>query len=185
MRKKIFEKSKTSKKIIGIRLYGEEDEFWLGYIEDYNDEIIQLRYFDEFGVEDGIVIQKQESIDSIDYESDYEKTYEYFVNKNYDLNQIREVVSFKNSINWKKEYLEEFKLRDELISFKTETIIYGYIADLSDSEFIISAVGRLGEDEGKTVYKIGDIKTFRFASRKGKFRQELNIWKKKDQIEKM
>jgi hypothetical protein len=70
MRNKILEISKTDKKIIGIRLYGEDDDFWLGYIEDYNDKIIQLRYFDKLGLEDGLVIEQQDSIDSIDFDSE-------------------------------------------------------------------------------------------------------------------
>nr|WP_319997638.1 hypothetical protein [uncultured Draconibacterium sp.] len=88
MRNELLEKSKTDKKIIGIRLYGDEDNFWLGYIEDYNDKIIQLRYFDKLGLEDGLVIEQQDKIDSIDFDSEYEKTYEYLINKRNDLNKI-------------------------------------------------------------------------------------------------
>ena len=182
MRNEIFEVSKTEKKIIGIRKYKDEDDFWLGYIENYNDEIIQLRLFDTLGIEDGVVIEKQENIDSIDFDSDYEKTYEYLVNRNYNLNEIEEIVSFKNSADWKKEYLEEFKERNELISFEIdkgdELIIQGYILDLNNNEFMINAIGHIGEDEGKTIYKIDDMVALRFASRKSKLRAELSKWKK-------
>jgi len=180
MRNKIFEVSKTDKKIIAIRKYGNEDDFWLGYIENYNDKIIQLRLFDSQGIDDGVVIEKQENIDSIDFDSNYEKTYEYLINRIYNLNEIKEIISFKNSVDWKKEYLEEFKQRNDLISFQIYEseglIIYGYVLDLYDKEFIINAIGRLGEDEGKTIYKIDDIVTLKFASRKSKLRAELNNW---------
>jgi len=182
MRNEIFEVSKTDKKIIAVRKYGDEDDFWLGFIENYNDEIIQLRVFDSQGIDDGIVIEKQENIDSIDFDSDYEKTYEYLVNRIYNLNEIEEIVSFKNSVDWKKEYLDEFKQRNELISFQINEgaglIIYGYVLDLHDNEFIINAIGHIGEDEGKTIYKIDDIVALKFASRKSKLRAELNKWRK-------
>jgi hypothetical protein len=180
MRNQLFEMSKINKKIIGVRMYEDEDNFWLGYIENYNDEIIQLRQFDTFGFDDGIFVEKQENIESIDFNSDYEKTYEYLINSIYNLNEIEEIVSFKNSVNWKKEYLEEFKQRNEVISFqfgKGDTI-YGYIENLTDKELIINAIGRLGEDEGKTIYKIDEIKALEFASRKSKLRKELNKWRK-------
>ena len=183
MRKKIFEVSKTEKKIISVRKYGDEDDFWLGYIENYNDEIIQLRLFDSQGIDDGIVIEKQENIDSIDFDSDYEKTYEYLVNKIYNLNEIEEIVSFKNSVDWKKEYLKEFKQRNELISFEIDEgdglIICGYVLDLYDNEFIINAIGHTGEDEGKTIYKIDDLVSLKFASKRCKLREEFNKWKKR------
>jgi len=180
MRNQLFEISKTNKKIIAVRMYGDEDDFWLGYIEDYNDEIIQFRLFDSRGIDDGVVIEKQENIDSIDFDSEYEKTYEFLINSINNLKEIKKIVSFKNSADWKKEYLEEFRQRKEVISFEVgeENVNYGYVIDLTDKEFTINAVSNIGEDEGKTIYKIEDIKTFCFANVKSKVREKLNKWRK-------
>ena len=180
MRNQLFEMSKTNKKIIGMRLYRDGDDFWLGYIEDYNDEIIQFRLFDSLGNEDGVVIEKQENIESIDFDSDYEKTYECLVNSMNNLDIVEEIVSFKNSADWKKEYLEEFRQRNEIISFKVgaENVIYGYVLDLTDKEFTINGVSNIGKEEGKTIYKIDDIKTLRFASVICKLREKFNNWRK-------
>ena len=182
MRNQLFEISKTNKKIIGVRMYENEDDFWIGYIENYNDEIIQFRQFDSLGIDDGVLVEKQENIESIDFDSDYEKTYEYLIKSIYNLNEIEEIVSFKNSIDWKKEYLAEFKQRNELISFQfgKENRIYGYIKDLTEKELMINAIGRLGEDEGITIYKIDEIKAIEFAGRKSKLRTELNKWRKEN-----
>jgi hypothetical protein len=179
MKNEILGISKKEKKIIGIRLYGEEDDFWLGYIEDYNDKIIQLRYFDKLGLEDGLVIEQQDNIDSIDFDSEYEKTYEYLINKRNDLHKIEKIVEFKNTDDWRKKYLTDFKNNGDLISieFNKELQIYGYICNLSESEFIINGITHLGEDEGKTVYKIDDITAFRLGDKKSKLRQELNKWR--------
>ena len=181
MRNTILEKSKKSKQIIGVRLYGEDEDFWLGYIEDFNDKIIQLRYFDRLGLEDGIVIEQQENIDSIDFDSDYEKTYEYLINKQNDFSKIEKIVDFKDSDNWKIEYLSVYKIKKEIISikFSNDLIIEGYILEITDSEFIVEAIGHIGEDEGKTVYKINDISAFRLSDKKSKLKQELNKWRKK------
>lgn len=179
MRNEVFEKSKTDKKIIGIRLYGEGDDFWLGYIEDYNDKIIQLRYFDILGFEDGLVIEQQENIDSIDFDSEYEKTYEFLINKRNDLSKIKRYIDFKNTDNWRTEYLTDFKNNGNIISieFNKDLQIYGYIYNLSDNELIINGITHLGEDDGKTVYKIDDITAFRLGDKKSKLRQELNKWR--------
>ncbi|MEQ8519487.1 MAG: hypothetical protein RLN79_02380 [Cytophagales bacterium] len=181
MRNKILEKSKTNKQLIGIRLYQEENDFWLGYIEDFNEEIIQLRYFDQFGNEDGIVIEQQSNIDSIDFESEYEKTYEYLVNKKNYLVDIVPIVTFKDSENWRYEYLKEVKNRNELISvqFNDEVIIYGYVIELDGDSLILDTVDQLGQTEGKTVYKIEDITAFKIADKHCKQRQELYTWRVK------
>ena len=175
MIKQILEKSKNDKEIIGVRLNKDEDEFWLGYIEDFNNEIIQLRHFDRFGLEDGLVIQPIKDIDSIDYGSNYEKSYEYLIKKQYDLNNLRKIADFKNVENWRYEYLKEFKEKDIIISFEfnEDHTIYGYIIDLDDLEFTVNAVGLVGEDEGNTVYRIEDITAFKLVDRKCLLKQEF------------
>jgi hypothetical protein len=180
MRDKILNESKTDKKIIGIRLYGEDDEFWLGYIEDYNDKIVQLRYFDKLGREDGLVIEQQDNIDSIDFDSEYEKTYEYLINKQNDLNKIERIIEFKNSDDWRIKYLTDFKNKGILISieFNKDIKIWGYIQDLGAGDLIINGITHLGEDDGKTIYKIDDITAFRLGDKQSKLRQQLNEWRK-------
>jgi hypothetical protein len=179
MIKEVLEKSKINKEIIGIRLYKDEDDFWLGFIEDFNEEIIQLRHFDRFGLEDGLVIQPIKDIDSIDYGSNYEKSYEYLIRKQYDLSNLRSISNFKSSENWKYEYLKEFKGKDIIISFEIsgEHLIYGYISDLDDLEFTVNAIGHIGEDEGYTVYRIEDITAFKLVDRKCLLKQEFRIRK--------
>ncbi|MFN3555633.1 MAG: hypothetical protein ACK4VN_06700 [Bacteroidales bacterium] len=181
MKNKILETSKKQRKILSIRLYGEDDEFWLGYVEDYNPTIIQLRYFDLLGLEDGTVIIQQENIESIEFNSEYEKSYEYIINIRNSLDNIPKIVEFKNGDDWRTQYLSDLKKRKEVISFKTDSdiTIYGFVDELNESDFLVNPIGHLGENEGNTIYKIDDISSFWFGSKKSKLRQELSVWRKK------
>lgn len=180
MRNIILEKSKNEKLIIGIRIYGDEDKIWLGYIEDYNEKIIQLRYFDQFGFEDGLVVESQDNIESIDFESNYEKTYQHLINKRQDISKIDKIIDFKDTEDWRAEYLHDYVMRNEILSlgFNAGTILYGFVCEVAENEFVFNTIGNIGEDEGKTVYKIEDISSFRFADKKSKLLQELYIWRK-------
>jgi hypothetical protein len=181
MIRQIFEKSKKDKEIIGIRLYKDEDDFWLGFIEDFNDEIIQLRHFDQFGLEDGLVIEQMKGIDSIDYGSSYEKSFQYLINKQYDLKNLSKIADFKNSDNWRHEYLKDFKGNDCIIAieFNKEYVIYGFVHDLDDTEFTLNGVDNIGEDGGMTIYRIEDITALKLVDRKCILRHDLNKWRKK------
>ncbi len=181
MTKNILESSEKQRKILSIRLYGEDDDCWLGYVEGYNPMIIQLRYFDQLGLEDGIVILQQDKIESIEYNSEYEKTYEYLINLRNSLDSSPKIVEFNNGDDWKIKYLSDLKKRNEVISFQIndDITIYGFVEEINENNFLINPIGQLGENEGNTIYKINDISAFWFGSKKCKLRQELNIWRMK------
>jgi hypothetical protein len=181
MKNKILETSKNQRKILSIRLYGEDDDFWLGYVEDYNPIIIQLRYFDQLGLEDGTIIIQQENIESIEFNSEYVKTYDYLINLRNSLDSIPEIVEFKSENDWRTQYLSDLKKRKEVISFQIDSdiTIYGFVDELNESDFLVNPIGHLGENEGNTIYKISDISAFWVGSKKCKLRQELNIWRMK------
>jgi hypothetical protein len=181
MTNSILETSKRQRKILSIRLYDEDDDSWLGYVENYNNSIIQLRFFDQLGFEDGIVIVQQDNVESIEYNSEYERTYEYLINLRNSLDNIQKIIDFKNGEDWRTQYLSDFRKRSEVISFQInkDLIFYGIVDEISDSDFIITAIGHLGEIEGNTIYKINDIAAFWFGSKKSKLRQELKHWRLK------
>jgi hypothetical protein len=70
---KLLSHSKTTKTVIGIRKYNNEDEFYVGYIVDYNDTLIVLQHISKFGLEDGLLVEK---IESFEAEDDYIKSYQ-------------------------------------------------------------------------------------------------------------
>ncbi len=179
MIKEILKKSKDTKEIIGLRLYDGDEDFWCGYVENFNDNIIQLRHFDKHGNEDGIIIEQIEHIESIDFDSEYEKAFNYIAREKNNFDNIEKITDFNDTDDWRFEYLKDSKERQRVISleFNQDYVIYGQIADLNDSEFILQGIGKLGEDEGKTIYKIDDISAFKIMDTDCKFRMELIKWR--------
>ena len=66
----ILEKAKTSKKIIGLSLYGEVG-FYCGLVLDYSDEIIKLQQYTKYGKNDGITLQPLSEIERIDFDDNF------------------------------------------------------------------------------------------------------------------
>ncbi len=181
MIKNILNKSKTTKEIIAIRLYDGDEDFWCGYVEDFNDNIIQLRHFNKHGNDDGIIIVQIQHCESIDIESNYEKAFNYITRQKNDFNKIEKVMDFKNSDNWKYEYLKDSKEKQTIISleFNQDYVIYGIITELNDNEFMLLGIGKLGEIEGKTIYKIDDLTALKIMDLDCKFRMDLYKWNTK------
>lgn len=179
MIKELFKKSKDKKEIIGIRLYDGDEDFWCGYIEDFNENIIQLRHFDCHGNDDGIIIEQIEHFESIDFDSEYEKAFNYIVRQKNDFNKINKITDFNNSDNWRFDYLNESKEKQRIISleFNQDYVVYGIIVDLNENEFILEGIGKLGEKEGKTIYKVDNISAMKIMDKDCKFRTELYQWK--------
>ena len=69
--KKILQESKDDKKIVGIRIYRDDEKFWCGYINDFNENLVLIQHFTEFGQTDGFVLEKIENIESIDSDDNY------------------------------------------------------------------------------------------------------------------
>jgi hypothetical protein len=179
MIKEILKKSRDTKEIIAIRLYDGDEDFWCGYIENFNDNIIQLRHFDKHGNDDGIIIEQIEHIESIDFDSEYEKTFNYITRLKNNFDHFEIITDFKDSDIWRFEYLKDSKDRHRIISleFNQDYVIYGIILDLNDNEFMLQGIGKLGEEEGKTIYKIDDISAFKIMDNACRFRTELNKWR--------
>lgn len=178
---KILNDSKENKSFIGVRFYNDDDNFWCGYIEDFNDTIFQMRHFDKHGNEDGVIIGIIENIDSIDINQDYQQTFNYITRKKYDFDSFGKIVEFKDTETWRKEYLNSFLSNNEIISFelKNEYDIYGKISILSENEIIVQTIENHGESLGTTLYKLEDISALKFGDIESKFRKSLYDWRKK------
>ncbi len=181
MIKDIFEKSKTNKDLLGIRLYDSNDDFWCGYIEDYNEHVFQFRNFDRYGAEDGILIEQMDAIESIDLDSDYITIFTYFVREKNDFDLIEPIPGPLTTENWRAEYLETSRAKNEVISieFNHEYVVYGLIMDLGEEEFVIEAIGKLGENEGSSLYKISNISAMRMSDIDCRFREGMYKWRRK------
>lgn len=181
MIQEILKKSKDTKVVIGIRRYNNDENFWCGFIEDYNDTIIQIRHFDEYGNNDGIIIEQIENIESIDLDSEYVKTFNFITRNKNNFDHLQNISVFYNTDKWRYDYLNDSKEMQSIISleFNRDFVIYGIIIELNDQEFIIEGIGKLGEVEGKTIYKMENISSIKIFDNDCRFRNELYNWRTK------
>lgn len=179
--KKILQESKDDKKIIGIRIYRDDEKFWCGYIIDFNENLVLIQHFTEFGQTDGLVLEKIENIESIDSDDNYSSTFQYLIESQNDIKTESKNIDLPNSENWQYDFLERFKITNQIISleFEDDFTIYGEIENL-DSEFIkIKTVGNLGDLDGHSTYRLSDITAIRIDNVESTKRKKLLEWNMK------
>jgi hypothetical protein len=180
---KILSHSKKTKTIIGVRNYNDGDDLYVGYIVDYNDTLIVLQHITKFGLEDGLIIEKIDNIESFDTEDDYLKSYQFLI-KNVNKIQKQTVKSIKLSggENWQYEMLKSKFDKGKMVTIelnKDDFVTHGYIVDFDETYIQFNSIDKLGNDEGQSIYKLSDISGLtidRFESRK---RQTFYDLKKK------
>jgi hypothetical protein len=179
--KKILQDSKDNKSIIGIRIIDEDDKFWCGYIIDFNETLIQIQSYSESGQPDGIIIEKTENIESIDSDDQYSAAFQYLIGKQDKMVIKPNKIELPNSESWQYDLLKKYKLTNQILSleFEEDFTIYGKITDL-DSELVkIETIGRLGELDGFSSYRLNDIKAIGIDNIESIKRKILLEWKEK------
>jgi len=177
----ILQESKEKKKIINIRNYdSNDDSFYCGYVIDFNDEIIQIKHFSIYGKDDGISIQKIENIANIEFDEDYSAAIQYLVQNNINLDKSNiSDCNFDFLNNWRFNILSKFldyKIIILIEDYKLEKIC-GFVHKLTESELIIKPIGKLGEDEGFSLYKLSDINSIQPDDLECRKRLLLYKWK--------
>jgi hypothetical protein len=178
--REILQESQDKKKIIGIRIYGHEDSFYSGYVQSFNDEIFQIRHFSTYGKDDGIVIEKIEGIENIEYNEDYSESQQYIVQKSDEIDKSNLInYNFDLSENWKSENLKKFIGQKILVNIENSKMenICGFIIRVTESELIMNTIGELGKDEGLSYYKLEDISSIQPDDLECRKRLCLYNWK--------
>ncbi len=163
---KVFTESKLNKKIIGIRMYGDDTKFWCGYIVDFNNDFIIIQHFSKHGLADGFILEKTENIESLDIDNNYSKSFQKLASKienNYNDISILEIPTTEN---WQYELLSKQELKKKAvdISFTEDFTICGKIMEI-DSDFVkIEPIEDLGELDGYSIYRLEDIDSIRLDS---------------------
>lgn len=179
--KKILQDSKENKSIIGIRIIDEDDKFWCGYIVDFNETLIQIQSYSESGQPDGIIIEKIENIESIDSDDQYSAAFQYLIGKQDKIISKPNKIELPNSESWQYDFLKKYKLTNQILSleFDEDFTIYGKITDL-DSELVkIETIGRLGDLDGFSSYRLNDIKAIGIDNIESMKRKILFDWNEK------
>lgn len=179
---KILEESKKKKKIIGIRKYNDDEEFWCGYIIDYNEDNILIQHYTKFGKPDGVINERICDIESFDTDNDYSKSYQYLIKNNHKLDQQTSlIIELKNSDNWQFDTLQQLYSKAEVVSLEinNEDWVVGLITELNTEYINLTLIGKLGEYEGKTTYRLSDISSIHYNRMEERKRKLLYDWKNK------
>ncbi len=171
---KILSHSKKTKTVIGVRKYNDGDDLYVGYIVDYNDTLIVLQHISKLGLEDGLIIEKIENIESFETEEKYLRAYQLlFANANKIKNQtVKNIKLPVKGKNWQFELLKNNFHQGKIVSVELndqETIVQGFVIDFDEIHLYFNPISNIGEDEGKNIYKLSDITAFsvdRVESRK-------------------
>ena len=182
--KKILQESKNNKKLIGFRNYEDEDKLWCGYVKDFNDDLVLVQHFTEYGEMDGLILGKIEDIESVDSSSDYCSAIQYLAEYKNSSNDECNNLDLPDSDNWRFDFLDKFKKTDRIIAveFVGDYTIYGIINDL-DTEFLtLRGVGQIGDLNGFSTYRLSNIKAIMIDNFESLNRKILLDWNLKNSI---
>ena len=162
MLEEIFEDSKKNQTLIGIHLYGESG-FWCGYVDDYNEEFIQLKHFNKYGDSDGVLVERVSQIESIDIEDDYLKALKLTIEKNQELrNDTLKTRIFEelDEDNWQFVCLKPYENdRNVLVGIQINNSSFyrGFVLKIDDLYLKFEIIGNAGESEGSSLFHVDDV----------------------------
>ncbi len=180
---KVLSHSKTTKNVIGIRKYNDGDDFYVGYIVDYTDTIIVFQHISKFGLEDGLLVEKIENIESFETGDEYIKTYQILFNnaKIIEKQTIKKLVLPKQE-NWQYEMLKNKFDKGKIVTVELsgdDTYTHGFIVDFDETYLNFKPITNLGVDEGGIIFKLSDIVGFSVDRLESRKREALYNLKKK------
>jgi hypothetical protein len=91
------------------------------------------------------------------------------------------IIPISDSESWQFEILQQMEGNyEKVISVEINGSDYfsGFIHEVSENDFIIHCVGKLGEDEGTVIYKIEDVTGFKINDIDNRKRAMLFKWRK-------
>ncbi|MDD4969226.1 MAG: hypothetical protein PHT07_07315 [Paludibacter sp.] len=158
---KLLSHSKTTKTAIGIRKYNDGDDLYVGYIVDYTDSIIVLQHISKYGLEDGLIVEKIENIESFETEDEYLKTYNYFYNNPSILKkQTIKKIELSKEDNWQYEMFKSKFDKGKIVTVELNNSgidTHGFIVDFDEIYLNFKPITNLGVDEGEIIFKLSDI----------------------------
>lgn len=163
---KIIEQSKKKNKIIGVRFY-DDNGYWYGKIQDFNDDIIQLECYTKYGVYDGIIVLEIPNIERIDFDDDHTNALEMLIENQNKLQQNKFKNRFFNELSygeWQFEALKPYEGEDNFfvqVEISNQDYFIGTILKINEETFTFHCVGNLGENRGYSVFNVEDVTYFK------------------------
>ena len=179
---KILKSSKLNKKFLSFWVYSDEETFWFGQVIDYNKENIIIQHYTRYGKKDGIIIIKKSDIISIDINDDYSKAMTYIIENSIEISDENNFnLSFNFKENWQFELLKQIEGNYDFISsIEINNSYYsGFVEEVDKENFTFNLIGKSGEDEGLTMFKVEDITHFKINDIDNRKRLLLYNWRNK------
>jgi hypothetical protein len=179
----ILEYSKANKELLGITLYGESG-FWCGIVEDYNEEVIQLRHYTKYGELDGVAIEKISNIERIDISDDYINAMKIVIEHKEKMKNIEiksRIFDDLNPGNWQYISLKPFENDNNVltsIQINNDNFYQGFVKGIDEEYLKFEIVGNEGNSEGTSLFKIENINSIKINDLE--CRRKLLIYKIKN-----
>jgi hypothetical protein len=178
---KLLEKSKNTKELLSFTKYGDET-FWFGYVIEYSEEYVAIQHFTKYGKNDGIIIHLLSGFQRIDYDDDYSKAMIPVIDYSDEIHKSNKIaLNFGESENFHLNILRQFlDEKNIIISIQINNDEYstGYIKEISEVDFTMNCVGKMGEDFGLSILKIDDITNIQIDDIDNRKRNLLYKWRK-------
>ncbi|MDP2161748.1 MAG: hypothetical protein Q8K02_14790 [Flavobacterium sp.] len=179
---KIFERSKINKELLCFWKYNDNDGFWCGYVIDYNETLVKIQHYTKFGKPDGIIIAQIANIKSVDFDDDYTKAMQIVIDYSKELEKEDKInLNFSENEDWDFEIIKKLEGNFEIVSsveLNNSDYITGFIVEVTETDFVLRCVGKIGEDLGLVIYKLEDITGFRINDIDNRKRCLLYKWRK-------
>ncbi|UOX33765.1 hypothetical protein LXD69_17240 [Flavobacterium sediminilitoris] len=178
----ILERSKLNKELIGLWKYNDDEKFWCGFVIDYNETLLKIQHYTNYGKPDGQIIAQISAIQNVDFNDDYAKAMQVVIDYSQELEKEQKLnISLSDNEDWDYHIIKQMEGNSEVItSIEVNNSDYfsGFIIEVSETDFIFNCVGKLGQDEGMVVYKIEDITGFKINDIDNRKRAMLYKWRK-------
>jgi hypothetical protein len=186
MIKDILETSKGQKSLINLFLRGEDIEFWCGYIVDYNDDILILKSYSKYGLDDGIIVEHMDNVGCISFDNDYCRLMKKLIADPSVLDiKYTGALSLNQHPNWQYDILEQQLNKKNtvvMIEINNDIIYYGQVLWADTDHFVLYDIDSHGLHSEKMMLKTDEITEIKINNLEAKRRLVFHNWRKNNSI---
>ena len=178
----ILTRSKNNKEIISVWQYNGDKGSLAGYVTEISDEHFTLKHFTAYGKCDGLILIRLSNVKTIDFNDDYTRVMECVIQYSsvFDTPSTFDVaINFAE--NWQSEAIRKLvDAPDEIASIEINgnEFFTGFVKEISEEDFILSCVGKNGEDQGTALFRLEDVTEIRVSDLDNRRRALLYKWRK-------
>lgn len=174
----IFDRSIQEQKPLSL-IRNSDRDFWFGIISHYNEEALEVKRYDSFGEFDGFMIYETDEVLSIEFDDEYEQMLTFLISENSFLTHNPDSKLDGLGSNWRYHVLStlsSYHLPLDIIENSKSHI--GMVKNVNFETVEIECIGSMGDDFGSLIFKLEDVSSICYYSRKIKKAAILHEWRK-------